>query len=98
MANFKVKVGKRVVSVPAQDGVRVSHDIVQDMANRLILDIERDRKDLMFDLKDPDEIRQYFVTTGDVMLKAIVSRSFNGVELHVELYVCKIERFAHFAF
>jgi predicted flavoprotein YhiN len=95
---FKVKAGTRTVSVPVYDAVRVNHASVQDMADRLILGIERDRKHLMFDLKDTNDLRQYFVTTGDVMLKAIVSRSFNGVSLHVELYVCKVERFVHFEF
>jgi hypothetical protein len=98
MNNFRVKVGSsRSVAVPPRDAVRLGNDVVLDMANCLIDNIERDRNNLVRELSDPDDVRQYFVCSGDVMVKALVSRGDNDSDLQIELYICQIERYARFA-
>jgi predicted kinase len=98
MNNFRVKVGSsRSVAVPPRDAVRLGNDVVLDMANRLIGDIRESRDDLVRELSDPDAVRQYFVCSGDVMVKALVSRSGDDSDLQIELYICQIERYARFA-
>lgn len=93
MVHMTINVNGKRVNVPAQDAVRVSHNSVQDMAQRLINDIRKDAVKLALSLK-LDECENYYVTTGDVLIKATVERGFNS--LHVELYVCKIERHTMF--
>jgi hypothetical protein len=96
MVNMQIQVDGKVVDIPAQDGVRVSQESVNTMVDHMFREIQKDRARIRRRLMNIDAIEQRFITTGDVMLKAIVSRSWSGREgeLSVELYVCKIERFA----
>lgn len=93
MVHMIVNHNGKQINIPAQDAVRVSHESVTGMVQHLLADIQRDALKLALTLK-LDECENYYLTTGDVMVKATVERWTD--QLHVELYVCKIERFASF--
>jgi len=95
MVHMKVKNGDDVVELAAQDAVRIGHERVRDMAQDLLNSINRDAYQILKRLQN-DEMEQLHSSTGDVMVKAIVSK-FGPTELYVELYVCKIERYAGFS-
>ena len=97
MSYMKINVRGKSVDIPVRDAVRVSHESLTKMVECVVADIDRDRVELLERLPDADAIEQYFSTTGDVMVVAIVSRGYTSqYRLHIELYVCRIERNALF--
>ena len=97
MSYMKIKVRGKSVDIPVRDAVRVSHEQLTKMVERIVAEIDGQRADLLERLPDADAIEQYFGTTGDVMVVAIVSRGYTSqYRLHIELYVCHVERNALF--
>ena len=93
MVHMFINVNGKRTPLPAKDAVRIGHEDITSMAERLIADIQKDAVHLALTLK-LDECSNYFVSTGDTMIKATVERWEES--LHVELYVCTIDRFASF--
>ncbi len=96
MVYMKIDNGGTSVPVPVQEAVRFSNERQQEMAQSMINDIRKDAYNILKRLPDIDAIEQRFCTSGDTMIKAIVSRAWDGPGLRVELYVCRIERSAAF--
>ena len=93
MVHMHITVNNKNIPLPAQDAVRIGHENITNMVENLIADIQKDAVQLALTLK-LDECSNYFACTGDTMIKATVERWEKS--LHVELYVCTIDRFASF--
>lgn len=93
MVHMNITVNNKNIPLPAQDAVRCGQKDITRMVESLIADIQKDAVNLALTLK-LNECSNYFVSTGDTMIKATVERW--ETSLHVELYVCTIDRFASF--